>query len=128
MPTCQTLAYDPEEGQVFLTARSNRAFSLYGGETVENPTNTWAILLAGYQMPDDFVVSGVEAVEAVMSSGLSVGTADGCIVIENSGETRPVEVFDISGRRIASVIAVPGITTIALQRGIYIVAGRKIVI
>ena len=127
MPTCQSIAYNPKGGEIFITARSNRAFTLYGGSTVENPTNTWAILLAGYQMPDTFLQTNI--VTAVTAQdNLVIKSESNSLVITNSGTSARIEVFDMTGRRVTSFVAPEGTISIPLEKGMYIVAGRKVVI
>lgn len=127
MPTCQSIAYNPEDGKIFITARSNRAFTLYGGSTVENPTNTWAILLAGYQMPDTFLQTNI-VTTATSQDNLVIKSERNSLVITNSGTSARIEVFDMTGRRVISCVAPEGTISIPLEKGMYIVAGRKVLI
>ncbi|HBC22387.1 MAG TPA: hypothetical protein DC009_10065 [Porphyromonadaceae bacterium] len=130
MPTCQTIAYDPTDATIYITARgrntaSSAPFELLGDLTVNAPSDTWAILMAGYNMPEDFKETGV--VETVGADNtLRVYGSHGQLVIENAGEARAVRVYDIAGRNVATVNAQEGKTTVELAGGIYIVEGRKV--
>lgn len=125
MPTCQTIAYDPDNAQIFISARGRQTdFSLLGGLTVAKP-NTWAILLAGYQMPDNFLQVGiVNTFES--SSQLVISTSTEGIIFTNGGAPRSIDIFDISGRRVARHFAPEGRSEILLPKGFYIADGKKI--
>lgn len=130
MPTCQTIAYDPTDATIYITARgrntaSSAPFELLGDLTVNAPSDTWAILMAGYNMPEDFKETNVvETVDA--DNTLRVYGSHGQLVIENAGEARTVRVYDIAGRNVATVTAQEGKTAVDLAGGIYIVEGRKV--
>ncbi len=126
MPTCQAAAYDPTDGQFFMTARSNRAFTLYGGETVANPSNTWAILMAGFQMPEAFIQ--LSKVDSCIDEDLfKVTPLPGRICFQYDGmESKSVNIYDILGRCVAVVKVNPGVSSIELPSGLYLVSGHKI--
>lgn len=130
MPTCQSIAYDADNAKIFVSARGRMTpFVLYGNPslTVQQPNSTWTVLLAGYQMPDSFLQTGL--VRTTFAEELEVKGSKGMITVRNGmDDATTVVVYDLTGRQAARIDAVPGITSVSLPSGVYIVAGKKVMI
>ena len=130
MPTCQSIAYDADNAKIFVSARGRMTpFVLYGNPslTVQQPNSTWTVLLAGYQMPDSFLQTGL--VRTTFAEELEVKGSKGMITVRNGmDDATTVVVYDITGRQAARIDAVPGSTSVSLPSGVYIVAGKKVMI
>ncbi len=123
--TCQGFAYSPERGQIFISGRSNKAMTICGDLQTSQPTN-WGIALAGIQLPSELIATGVGLTAVPDNSDLMIYGNNGKLTILNSGDRRLLDVFDISGRRVATINATDGRTCVELGRGIYFVDGKKL--
>ncbi|MCM1377435.1 MAG: T9SS type A sorting domain-containing protein [Clostridium sp.] len=127
MPICHSIAYDSKNGRIFIMGRGrNTDFTLLPDMTVK-AGNSWAELCAAYQMPNEFISTDSKIVETVVGTTLNIYGIIGGLKIENNAEeTAIVEVYDITGRKVATAAALNGETTIVLPAGIYIAAGHKV--
>ena len=123
VPTAITCAYDMDNEALYFTARGNKPFDC-SGETIGANT-TWAVLMGKYDLPAaDFptMVSSVgdeiSSLEAIAGKGEITFTSDAPC---------EVEVFDITGRRVAS-LHVDGSTVLSVAPGLYVTAGRKLLV
>lgn len=128
-PTCQAIAYDSKNGRIFVTARGrNAAFKLLGGLSVDVPS-TWSVLTAAYDMPEEFLSTDSRVVTGAAADTLTVYGQNGEIAIDNASEAVvPVSIYDLSGRQVASVSAQPGHNTVTVAPGLYIAAGKKVMV
>lgn len=128
MPSCQSIAYEPSTARIYTAVRGRQTpFELIGGITAAQPNTTWSILLAGFLMPDSFLQTGM--VSTVITDGIEVSGAGGVLkVVNGSDRAVNVDVYDLMGRCVSRLQAAPGITTHQLGHGIYIAAGRKIML
>lgn len=81
VPTCQCVAYDPENAAAYVTVRGNNAFKpMNSDETTATPVK-WATLAAKFNLPADMKTTGIE----------NIGISD---------SDAPVEYFNLQGMRI----------------------------
>ncbi|MDE7437408.1 MAG: T9SS type A sorting domain-containing protein, partial [Muribaculaceae bacterium] len=71
--------------------------------------------------------SGIDCVEAI-AGVFSVTGGDGEIIISSETDRGMVEVYDLTGRMIATADVKAGETRVSLQTGVYIVAGQKVMV
>ena len=71
--------------------------------------------------------SGIDCVEAI-AGAFSVTGGDGEIIISSETDRGMVEVYDLTGRMIATADVKAGETRVSLQTGVYIVAGQKVMV
>lgn len=125
MTTGLYLAYDPISARIYTLLRTNQAVTLNNNQTTAKPT-TWAMFAMGFNMPEEFKtdVAGVAAVD----NALTVTGGYGQLNIINNGEPTSVSVYDLSGKKVATIVAQEGVTFVSLPAGFYVAAGRKVIV
>ncbi len=99
--SAREIAYSPETGTAYVTARSNKAYTCLGGVTSSDP-DAWSVCAARFNLPEE-LTSGVENVTI------------------SGPETDDTAVYDIYGRFVGrSLDGVPA--------GLYITGGKKVII
>ena len=73
------------------------------------------------------VLSGAEYILAT-DGGLDVIGEEGRIRITSESDFGPVEIYDLTGRTAATADVKAGETTVSLTKGIYLVAGTKVIV
>ncbi|MCM1377436.1 MAG: hypothetical protein NC186_03165 [Prevotella sp.] len=121
MPTMQSVAYNTKDGLLYLTARSNNEWKMLGGTSIAKGAG-WTILTACYNMPKNPGISS--AVDAISGDTLTLRGGSGKIIVE--GNESAVAVYDLSGRKVAEIS--PNQQYAAVAPGIYIAAGRKVIV
>ena len=128
VPTAQNIVYEPTIGAAYITVRGNQAFQPMGGELTANPGG-YTNLLARFDLLEAFT-TGVENVIAAESDLLTFTSAKGLLTVVNNGShTATVNIYDVTGRTVATATVSAGESTeISLASGLYIAAGRKFIL
>lgn len=121
-PTALAMAYHAPEGRIYTTVRNNRAVIPMGGEATTAP-QAWAVWATAFDMPSQFL-TGVENVS--VSNLPRAAAVAGGIEFSSPVDCR-IDVFDLSGRRCASVSVSAGEKVrVDLRPGVYFAAGIKL--
>lgn len=81
VPSCQSIAYDPESASAYFTVRGNKAFKPMNADETAAPTS-WGILATRFKLPAEMKTTGIDAI---------TGIAD---------EDAPVEYYNLQGMRV----------------------------
>lgn len=119
MPTTTCAAYVPENNSLYLTARGNKPFYLWGWGETANPGG-YTNLLARFLLPEA-MTSGVVSTD-VADNGISITGGDGRATVTNNGTAAlDVTLYTIAGTPVWKATIPPGETSgVALDSGIYI--------
>lgn len=128
VPTANNIAYEPQNGVIYVTVRGNNSFLPMGGEETENPGG-YTNLLARFNLPKSFTTD-ISEINEVGTGDLSVELSRGGLTVTNNGGTASnLEIFDLSGRKVKDVrINANDTEFIDLQAGFYIANGVKILV
>lgn len=126
VPTAQSFAYDANEGEIYVSARGNKAFNLLGGEANPVPSS-WGVLLAGFKMPEDFR-TGIERVEEIEHSAIKIYMENDNLVFISDEMGKEISIYDISGRVVKDLILSKGKNVVTLPPGFYIVENHKFIV
>ncbi len=126
-PTCQFMNYDAETAMFTYTMRGNRAFTLFGTDAKVTPKNNqYGVAMARFKMPFK-TVNGISSVEDDNNGYVRVYGGYGTVVVE-SDDFAEVEIFDLSGRCVATVSVENGRQSVSLKAGFYITRYGKIIV
>lgn len=123
VPTALACEMNSKTREFYFTGRGNNSFNCSG--TTIDGNSKWAVLMACYTLPEeDFPTAVGEIYDN--TPALEIAAGKGYITM-TSEKVETVEVYDISGCRVASVV-VDGSVNLPLPTGFYIAAGRKVLV
>ncbi|MDE7466113.1 MAG: hypothetical protein K2M59_06795 [Muribaculaceae bacterium] len=123
VPTANACGINYETREFYFSGRGNKAFDCSGKSIADN--SGWAVLMGAYTLPEaNFPTSVVSAIES--ASEVKCESSEGGIVITCESPVH-VNIFNLAGCCIRSV-DVEGSIYVSLPAGLYIVAGKKVVV
>ena len=126
--TMYDMAYDPIEGVIYYTGRSKGTPAPKGLEPGEKAVN-WKGFIGKAVLPASLKASTSAIAEVALGEGLEVRPGAGCLTVVNNGADTTVYVCDIVGRQVAAeYVAGESTAAIELPAGLYIAAGKKILV
>ncbi|WP_300300349.1 hypothetical protein [uncultured Muribaculum sp.] len=126
--TVYDLVYDPAEGVAYYVGRCKGTPAPKGHEAGQKAVN-WKGFIGKALLPADMKASTNSIATVELTGGVDVIPGIGCVNVVNNGDDTMVNVYDITGRRAASVnVAADTETTVELRAGVYIVNGKKLLV
>ncbi len=119
--TSAAAALNASNGNLVISARGNKAFTLLGGQQTTAPSG-YGGLIASFNLAGQSSSASAPQVDATVISA----NRDGVIV--NAAEATRVDIFNALGQAVVSTAVKAGVSTFSLPAGIYVANGQKVIV